>query len=142
MKFKVWLILFIFSLFLSCTDDDYPVTLEVAQAQRLLTNDSSKVWIPVTGAVFSDCATDDQYKFTRSTAKDKLGEYTVHPGAALCENESETKGTWEVIQSDNGANQLRIHTSETNVYQIDLITASQLRILDSNQEVMAFIAKP
>lgn len=141
MKFHAWIVIFLIPLAFSCTDDDFPVTLQSAQAQRLLTNDSSKVWVPVIGQSFQDCAIDDQYKFTRSRIKDQLGEYWVHPGTILCDGDGEIKGTWEIIE-ENGKNQLSIHTSTTDVYQIDLITASQLRLLDNNQEIRTFIARP
>lgn len=139
MKPFAWIAAFLLPLAFSCTDDDYPVTLETAQVQRLLTNDSSKVWVPVSG--FSDCAMDDAHKFTRSRQKDKLGEYWLHPGTILCEGDKEVKGTWEIIQ-EGGKNQLKIHTPGTTTYQIELITASKLRLLENGQETRAFIAVP
>lgn len=139
MKSYAWIAAFLLPLAFSCTDDDYPVTLEAIQVQRLLTNDSSKVWIPVRG--FQDCALDDAHKFTRSTAKDKLGEYLVLSGSILCEGEGEIKGTWEVV-NENGNNTLKIHTPSTESYQITLITASKLRLLNNSQETREFIANP
>ena len=141
MKFHAWIAVCLLPFALSCTDDDYPVTLEITQAQRLLTNDSSKVWLPVMGSAFPDCAADDQYKFTRSIAKDQPGEYSVHPGTILCNGVGEIKGTWEVVE-ENGKNQLRIHTSDTDIYQIDLLTTSQLHLTNNNQETRTFIARP
>ena len=140
MKFHAWIAALLLLFAFSCTDDDYPVTLEIAQAQRLLTNDSSKVWIPVMDQGSQDCAADDEHKFIRASAN-KLGEYSVHPGSIFCDGEGAIKGTWEVVEGES-KHLLRIHISETEVYQIDFITASKLQLLDNNQEVKTFMAKP
>jgi len=139
MKLYVWIAALLLPLTFSCTDDEYPVTLELTQVQRLLTNDSSKVWIPVAG--FQDCAMDDEHKFTHSPTKDKLGEYMAHPGTILCEGNQEIKGTWEII-NENGINELRINTSSAEAYQIELITTSKLHLKDNNQETRTFMARP
>ena len=132
MKLKVYFVLCLSILIYSCGEDDFPVTLEPAQVERLLTSDSSKIWKPEEGDLFLDCELDNEITFTYTSVKDKLGTYKEERGSNSCsETEEESKeGTFEVTTTTSGINQLTIYfpNDSTISYNINLITASILEL--------------
>lgn len=142
MKIKIFLIFFLIPLMLSCANDEFPVTLNITQVQRLLTADSSKIWVPVASSAFPSCALEDQYKFTLSKEKDQLSSFTIKRGDIACEGaHQDIDGLWK-IDTIRGKNLINLYALDTNSYEIDLITASKLQLKDQNQVIRPFTAQP
>lgn len=138
MKIKIYLAFFLGFLALSCAKEEIPPALNLAQLERLLTADSSKVWIPVASAAFPACALEDQYKFTLSKQQGQLSKLDIKISDTLCHEVSEDiKGLWK-IDTIGRKSFINIYALDTSVYEIDFITASKLQLRDQNQEIKSF----
>lgn len=141
-----------YMLFSGCGEEDFQVLLEIPQAERLLTADSSKIWIPE-GDSFQECEFDNRYIFSKTGTgnsikrvyTEEIGEKTC-PGDIIDEEEGdEDTGdeatvvySW-LIERIGNSNYLTIYHTDTIEYRIDLITASDLTLMqESEGQVLQF----
>lgn len=123
----------------ACSEDDYPVQLEQAQIERLLTGDTSKTWIP-TAPLIEECELVKRKIFSISGASTaRVRAYQTDYYSPNCPEEippgdsgSET-GTWVVTNLGNIFN-LSIYHDDTTHFEIKQITAQKLDLVqkDSN----------
>ena len=132
---------------ISCVEPTVPIQMTIPQMERLLTGDTSKVWIMTkrivndTSTLKEPCELDDTLTIIKTATAEGAGNVVFRNGALICTGENDTifSGSYELYRDDSlGLNFFRIITpaNDTLLKELKLLTSTQLEIFSIEKDTL------